>query len=200
MRPLFSFVLLMFASFTCTAQLDDVAPSQIYRDASYADFEVFMKIAQEAKEHRADRLLSLEKFQEMSSDSNTIILDTRSKEMYDAKHIKGAVHLNFADFTQTTLATLIEDTNTRILIYCNNNFLNDEIYFPTKAMIPIDFEEIRISSLPNGPKEYPVTMALNIPTYINLYGYGYKNVYELADLISVYYEGIEFEGTSVVSN
>jgi hypothetical protein len=29
-------------------------------------------------------------------------------------------------------------------------------------------------------------MALNIHTYINLYGYGYKNVYELSELVGVY--------------
>lgn len=30
-----------------------------------------------------------------------------------------------------------------------------------------------------------VELALNIPTFINLYGYGYKNIYELGDMISV---------------
>jgi hypothetical protein len=38
-------------------------------------------------------------------------------------------------------------------------------------------------------------LALNIPTYINLYGYGYRNVYELNELINVSDPSIKFEGT-----
>ena len=41
-------------------------------------------------------------------------------------------------------------------------------------------------------------MALNVPTYINLYGYGYRNVYELDELVDVNDPRVEFEG-SVVS-
>ena len=42
-------------------------------------------------------------------------------------------------------------------------------------------------------------MALNIPTYINLYGYGYKNVYELDELVNVGDPRIKFEGTTTES-
>ena len=35
-----------------------------------------------------------------SSKENTIILDTRSAFRYDRKHLEGAVHLSFTDFTQ----------------------------------------------------------------------------------------------------
>ena len=41
----------------------------------------------------------------------------------------------------------------------------------------------------------PLMMALNIPTYINLYGYGYRNVYELNELVKVNDPRITFEGT-----
>ena len=40
-------------------------------------------------------------------------------------------------------------------------------------------------------------MALNIPTYVNLYGYGYRNVYELNELVKVSDPRITFEGTIV---
>ncbi len=46
-------------------------------------------------------------------------------------------------------------------------------------------------------KRKEITLALNIPTFINLYGYGYKNVYELGDLVSVFMDPIKFEGTDV---
>ena len=43
----------------------------------------------------------------------------------------------------------------------------------------------------------PVMLALNIPTYINLYGYGYRNVYELHELVKVNDPRIAFDGTMV---
>lgn len=107
--------------------------------------------------------------------------------MYDAKHIKGAIHLNFSDFTQRNLETLFPDKSITILIYCNNNFDGDENYFPTKSFSP-----------PIETPDEELTLALNIPTYINLYGYGYKNVYELSELISIFDERVELEDTAVV--
>ena len=122
-----------------------------------------------------------------------IILDTRSKEMYDAKHLKGARHLNFSDFTQKNLAEILPSKKTRVLIYCNNNFENDQVYFATKVSGPLVKDLTTFSE----NKSLGITMALNIPTYINLYGYGYTNVYELSELVSVNDNRIQFEGTSV---
>lgn len=187
----FLFITLIISSaFLSKAQNETIFPNQ-----SYVDFDRFLELANEVRDHREERLISMEEFNEMASEENTVILDTRSKRMYDLKHIKGAIHLTFADFTQLNLARLIPDTNTRILIYCNNNILDDEQFFPTKSLSPEERQTMHLRSLPNRPKEFPLTMALNVPTYINLYGYGYKNVYELADLISTLYPDIEFEGT-----
>jgi hypothetical protein len=41
----------------------------------------------------------------------------------------------------------------------------------------------------------PLMMALNIPTYVNLYGYGYRNIYELHELVDVKDPRIAFEGS-----
>jgi len=30
-----------------------------------------------------------------------------------------------------------------------------------------------------------ISLALNVPTYINLYGYGYQNIYELDELVDL---------------
>ena len=106
--------------------------------------------------------------------------------MYDKKHIKGAIHLNFSDFTQDNLAQIIPSFNTRVLIYCNNNIANEPIFFASKISLPK--KDIQ-------PK--PISLALNIPTFINLYGYGYKNVYELSELISTKNQKITFEGSAI---
>lgn len=151
---------------------------------SIVNFEDYVKLVNEVKAHRAERMVTTEKFYKMSQEKNVVILDTRSEAMYKAKHIKGAIHLNFSDFTTTNLAKLIPDKNTKILIYCNNNIKDDQVYFPTKSYTP-------------PVKKDPITLALNIPTYINLFGYGYKNVYELSELISIFNTKIKFEGTAV---
>ena len=108
--------------------------------------------------------------------------------MYDKKHIKGALHLNFSDFSVSNLAKVIPDTNTTILIYCNNNFNGDEIHFASKMVIIPTSEE---------NKKKTLSLALNIPTYINLYGYGYKDIYELDELMSIFDQRITYEGTTV---
>ena len=165
--------------------------SAMAQTPSKVDYDAFEKLVAIVKPHRAERLVSVEKFAEMSNEKNVIILDTRSKAMYDAKHIKGAIHLNFSDFTQERLEQLIPDKNTTILIYCNNNFDDDEMYFPTKAYVP---------PTPNEGNEMALTLALNIPTYINLYGYGYRNIFELSELISIFDKRILLEGTAVISD
>ncbi|GAA0717285.1 rhodanese-like domain-containing protein [Aquimarina litoralis] len=142
---------------------------------SKVDYNTFSEITEEVLYYRQPRLIPLETFLQFAEDPNTILLDTRSKLAYDQKHLKNAVHLNFSDFTEKKLAKLIPNKETRILIYCNNNIDGDAINFPTK-------------SLP---------LALNIPTFINLYGYGYKNVYELASLVPIKDKRIQFTGTNV---
>jgi len=49
----------------------------------------------------------------MASEPNTVILDTRSKRDYEDRHIKGAVHIDFADINEATLRETIPDPNTR---------------------------------------------------------------------------------------
>ncbi|MBX7225045.1 MAG: rhodanese-like domain-containing protein [Chitinophagales bacterium] len=164
------------------------AAQTFFLPTSRVDFDAYERLVQEVKTYRKDRLVHLAQFIEMSKDANTIILDARSKEMYDRKHVKGAININFSDFTQANLAKYIPTDTTRILIYCNNNFDDDPINFASKVYIP---------KIPKVKSEQELTLALNIPTFINLYGYGYKNVYELADLISVFNGDVEFEGTDV---
>lgn len=178
---------LFFLSFLCTALISNAQDSSNIKP-SLVDYDAFIKLVLEVEPHRQTRLVDVPTFASMSIQKNTIILDTRSKEMYDAKHISGAIHLNFSDFTQSNLEALIPDKRTNILIYCNNNFEDDHVFFATKAYVP---------PVPNN-KEKALTLALNIPTYINLYGYGYKNVFELSELISVFDSRIQLEGSEVL--
>ncbi len=184
----FSLTAIIICSFSLVAMA-----GTIYYTKSLVDFDAYEKLSKEVKKHRKDRLVSADEFLQMSKAKNTIILDTRSQKMYDGKHIKGAIHLDFTDFTADNLARLIPNNTTRILIYCNNNFEAEPIYFVTKS-VPFKGLPNNQISTPN-----PLTLALNIPTYINLYGYGYKNVFELNELVNTSFDKrIFFEGDAVV--
>ncbi|MDA7803149.1 VWA domain-containing protein [Crocinitomix sp.] len=139
------------------------------------DYPGFQLITDEVSAYRQSRLIDIATFNVYSKKSKTIILDTRSKANYDEIHLKGAIHLNFSEFTTQKLAKVIPDMNTRILIYCNNNFITEMQALTSKSM----------------------PLALNIPTFINLYGYGYKNIYELTDYLPLQDPRLEWEGTAI---
>jgi tetratricopeptide (TPR) repeat protein len=178
-----------------TAQATTATQQRNYPQA-LVNYDDFKNLVKEVEGHRNQRLVSFDEFLKMSKEKNTIILDTRSDFRYNRKHLKGATHLSFTDFTEENLRKLIPDPNTKILIYCNNNFKGDLIDFASKVKRPnSDGPEIEITL-----HQKPIMLALNIPTYINLYGYGYKNVYELDELVSVKDERVVFEGTEVQKN
>ncbi len=157
-------------------------------------FEDFKSIVSAVEPQRATRLIDFDTFLSMSKDPNTIILDSRSDFRFDRIHLKGAKHLSFTDFTQANLAKVIPSFETRILIYCNNNFEGNETDFATKMFVPL--VGARITKQLEA-QEKPKMMALNIPTFINLFGYGYRNVYELDELVDVKDKRAVFEGTIV---
>jgi len=61
----------------------------------------------------------------------------------------------------------------------------------SKAIVPIFFPEKK-SEMDMGRVK---SLALNIPAVINLYGYGFQNVYELNEFVDVNDSRILFEGT-----
>ena len=156
------------------------------------DYNDFKNLVIALEKQRAEHLVSLDIFLKMSQEKNTVIFDTRSDYRFNRKHLKGAIHLDFTDFTQENLLKLIPDTATKILIYCNNNFDGDPIDFASKVARTANTIETQILS-----NRKPIMLALNIPTHINLYGYGYRNIYELDELVNVNDTRIKFEGTEV---
>lgn len=127
------------------------------------DMPGYLAVASEAAQHRESRRLTEDEFIQKSREPGTIILDARSQEKYHELHIKGAINLSFPDLTVDTLNATLPDKNARILIYCNNNFVGEQRAFPTKM----------------------VTASLNLSTYIALYTYGYRNIYELGPLLDI---------------
>jgi hypothetical protein len=141
------------------------------------DMAGHLRVSGEAARHRQTRRVSETEFIRMSRQPGTVILDARSREKYDELHVKGAINLSFPDISYESLGRLLPYKKTRILIYCNNNFREGVPAFPVKA----------------------VTAALNLSTFITLYDYGYREVFELAPLLDVETSKIEFEGRARVS-
>jgi rhodanese-like protein len=139
------------------------------------DYRAYLKIAQNVEATRAQRRLTEDQFLAMSREPGTLILDARSESKFKLRHIEGAINLPFTDFTAASLAKAIPEKRTRLLIYCNNNFLGSPAAFASK--------------LPAA--------SLNISTYVALATYGYTNVYELGPLIDLKRSKLPFAGEEV---
>ena len=136
------------------------------------DYAGFAALTSDLAKVRRTHRLAWPQFAERARAEGALLLDARSADAFARGHLKGAVNLPFTDFTDEALAAVI-GTNTRrpIYIYCNNNFSDHRA--------PIQLKR--------------APMALNIPTFINLHGYGYRNVWELADVIGTNDAGVEWE-------
>jgi hypothetical protein len=125
------------------------------------DYQGYERLVDRVRPEREARLVNLSAFMGIAAHPTALILDARSAEAFAEGHIEGAVNLPLPDFTAEALAAVIGDPDRPILIYCNNNFANHVRPVPLKL----------------------APLALNIQTFVNLYGYGYRNVFELNEVV-----------------
>ncbi|QJR15888.1 rhodanese-like domain-containing protein [Usitatibacter palustris] len=140
------------------------------------DYGAFSRNVAEVEALRETRRLTEEEFLKMAREPGTVVLDARSERLYRLRHVQGAVNLTFPEFTVDTLAKVIPTKQTRVLIYCNNNFVGAPDSMPAKE----------------------VASALNVSTYVSLYAYGYRNIYELGPAVDVAKSRLAFAGTEIV--
>jgi len=164
MNKYFAAALLVLFSITTSAQ---EIPNHLI---DYGSFQAHVVSVGEVREGRR---ITEREFIRMAADPATVVLDARSAEKYALLHVKGAKNLSLPDITADELARIIPSKDTRILIYCNNNFLNEPRAFPTK--------------LPSA--------SLNLHTVNVLHAYGYTHVYELGPLIDIGKAKLEFAGS-----
>lgn len=158
MHPIVLLSLLAAAVATLAAPARAESPP----DNPLIDYPAFVELAGKVGEYREARRLPWNAFAERARAEGAILLDARSETAFAQGHLEGAVNLPLPDFTAEKLAEVLGPDRTRpVYIYCNNNFADDRPPVVTKK----------------------VELALNIPTFINLVGYGYANVWELADVI-----------------
>ena len=171
-----AFLAAVVAPYTFAADPPAQKPSAEVGPANPAiDMAGYLKVSREAAAHRATRRVTEEEFLKMSGEKGTVVLDARSKDKFDLSHVKGAVNLSFPDIDAVNLPKTLPDKDARILIYCNNNFT------PAAGSPPAGRGASPVPPAAFQPKK--ATASLNLSTYIALYTYGYRNVYELAPLI-----------------
>jgi phage shock protein E len=135
------------------------------------DYPGFVELAGKVGEYRETRRLAWDEFAGDALATGAILLDARSETAFAQGHIAGAINLPLPDFTADRLAEVLgPDMSRPVYIYCNNNFADDRPPVVTKK----------------------VELALNIPTFINLVGYGYGNVWELGEVISTDDPGVHW--------
>jgi phage shock protein E len=139
------------------------------------DYPSFLKNAQQVEAIRNIRRVPEAQFLQMMSEPAVVLLDARSAAMFKLRHLRGAINLSLPDFTAASLRRIIPRAGTKVLIYCNNNFLGSPVAFASKSP----------------------AASLNISTFVTLHTYGYTNVYELAPLIDVKASKLPFEGEEV---
>ncbi|TGM81065.1 rhodanese-like domain-containing protein [Leptospira bouyouniensis] len=127
------------------------------------DYGEFKKIVNRSEGERETHRLTEDQFLKMMSEEGVVVLDARSENRYRLLHIKGAINLPFTEFTKDSLAGVIPEPKSKILIYCNNNFEGNEQAFAAKSP----------------------AASLNLSTYNSLKAYGYTNIYELGPLLDV---------------
>jgi len=137
------------------------------------DYDGFLEAAAEVREIRQPRRIDVEQFRQFANDPDTILLDARSAEKFGMLHVAGAINLPLPDFDEASLKQVIPAKATRVLIYCNNNFENEEVAFTSKS----------------------IRASLNLYTYNSLHAYGYTNVYELGPLLDVRTSDLALAGT-----
>lgn len=148
------------------------------------DMGAFIANAQTAAKHRESRRLSEDDFLKASQEKGVVVLDARSKEMYDLLHVKGAINLSFPDIDVESMPKVLPDKKAKILIYCNNNFTPapdaknpPRVVVTPNGGVPVN-KSAELAKVAMRGKGFAVS--LNLSTYTTLYNYGYTNVYELA--------------------
>jgi phage shock protein E len=125
------------------------------------DYSRFRALTNEVEAYRATRLIDWAAFTAAAAEPDVLILDARSERQFARGHLRGAINLPLPEFSEERLAEVIGRSDRPILIYCNNNFRNDRP--------PVMLKSGRL--------------ALNLSTFTHLYGYGYRNVRELNDVL-----------------
>ncbi len=141
------------------------------------DYDGYRSLIEEVRPYRLARLIDWSTFAAAAAEPDVLILDARSAAQFAAGHIRGAVNVPLPEFSEERLAEVIGRPDRPILIYCNNNFRDDRP--------PVALKSGRL--------------ALNLSTFTHLYGYGYRNVRELNDVMDMDDPRVRWVGSGIAT-
>jgi hypothetical protein len=142
------------------------------------DYTGFQSIVVNSAQIREKGRLTEKEFIQAMESGDYVLLDARSAAKYKLRHIKSAINLPFTEFTEADLKRFIPDKGSKVLIYCNNNFLGSFDSFPPKF----------------------AAASLNLSTQASLRAYGYTNIFELGPVLHVEKTEIAFEGEELAQS
>ena len=154
-------LLLCFVGSGTGALLSDEPQTQIPN--RLIRYDLFAENVRLVGEVREGRRLTEDAFKTMMNEPGVVVLDARSGPMFKLRHLQGAVNLSLPDFSEAALAKVIPTKDTKVLIYCNNNFQGSPVSMVAKS----------------------APASLNVHTFVTLKSYGYENVWELGPLLDV---------------
>ena len=169
----------------------DLKKEQVVLNNPLIDAKGFADDTLRALEVRQGRLLSEIDFVRMAQEKDTIILDARRVNRFAQAHVADAINLPFTEFSIASLAKVVPNKHSRILIYCNNNFDTE----PKSPQYKNASEYLQAMKVAMFSKS--VRSPLNLPTYVSLYSYGYDNIYELGVAINPLQTNMRFEGSLI---
>ncbi len=146
------------------------------------NFDQFTQAVLDVQKRRKERLLTAEEFAKLAATPGTVVLDARSERSFELLHAKGSINLPYTDFGIRNLEKIIPDESSKILIYCRNNISNESL------------ERAELSLSRYIVAKQPAA-GLNLPVAVTLLIYGYKNVWELDEIVDPASSPIEFEWT-----
>jgi rhodanese-related sulfurtransferase len=138
-------------------------------------YDLFAANVMQVGEVREGRRLTEADFLKMMNEPGVVLLDARSGPMFKLRHLQGAVNLSLPDFSEAALAKVIPSKDTKILIYCNNNFTGSPVSMVAKS----------------------APASLNVHTFVTLKSYGYEQVWELGPLLDVHTTRLPMAGDEV---
>jgi hypothetical protein len=124
-----------------------------------ADLHAYVANARNADAIRKSRHLTEDQFLQAMAEPGVVLLDTRNAAAYKLRHVKDAVNLSLPDLSAASVAPLVPAKSTKVLVYGSNNF--PEAASPAPAASP------------------------KISAFVNLYTYGYTNIFELGPVVDV---------------
>jgi Rhodanese-like domain len=136
------------------------------------DYPTFKRVVNEVEAERKSKRLSEHDFLVAMNEPNVVLLDVRNPAAFQELRIRGAVNLPLTNFTVESLERVIPTNDTKVLLYCNNNFRGLRGQLQTKI----------------------APLALNLLAYTSLKAHGYTNVYELGPIVNLPSTVLPLEG------